>query len=256
MSSEPAPDRTASTAHATSELRYRRLFEAAKDGILILDADTGRIVDANPFLLKLLGFTLEEVVGEPVWNLGFLSDIVSNRAKYEELRLIEYIRYDDKALKTRDGQRVEVEFVSNVYREGEHRVIQCNIRDIRSRRRAEEALYASRQIADAIMDALPVRVFWKDLDLVYMGCNTAFAHDAGFADPADVIGRDDQQMPWAAQAASYRADDRDVITSGEPKLLIEEPQTTLHGETITLLTSKVPLRDESGKIMGVLGTHR
>ena len=250
----PTPDRAAA-ALATSELRYRRLFESAKDGILILHADSGVIVDANPFLLDLLDYRLEEVVGKPVWELGFLSDIMGNRDNYEELRKNDYIRYDDKALRTRSGERVEVEFVSNVYRAGEHRVIQCNIRDVRSRKHAEAALYASRQLTDAIIDALPARVFWKDADLVYLGCNAAFAHDAGLADPADIIGKDDEQMPWCAQAASYRADDREVIESGEPKLLFEEQQTTTRGDTITLLTSKVPLRDANGQVIGVLGTY-
>jgi PAS domain S-box-containing protein len=254
MSSNPSPARAAA-ALASSELRYRRLFESAKDGILILDADTGVIEDANPFLLALLDYRLEEVVGKPLWDLGFLRDIVANRAHYAELSKNDYIRYDDKALETRSGARVEVEFISNVYRAGEHRVIQCNIRDVRRRKHTEAALHASRQLTDAIIDALPARVFWKDADLVYLGCNAAFAHDAGLADPADIIGKADEQMPWRAQAASYRADDLEVIASGKPKLLIEEHQTTPQGNTITLLTSKVPLRDESGEVIGVLGTY-
>ena len=254
MSPPPSPDRAAA-ALARSELRYRRLFESAKDGILILHADSGVIVDANPFLLDLLEYRLEEVVGKPVWELGFLSDIMGNRDNYEELRKNDYIRYDDKALETRSGERVEVEFVSNVYRAGESRVIQCNIRDVRSQKHAEAALYASRQLTDAIIDALPARVFWKDADLVYLGCNAAFAHDAGLADPADIIGKDDEQMPWRAQSASYRADDREVIERGQSKLLFEEQQTTPQGNTITLLTSKVPLRDANREVIGVLGTY-
>ncbi len=247
--------RLAEEAVGASELRYRRLFEAAKDGILILDADTGAITDVNPFLLNLLRYSREEVVGRRVWELGVLGDIVANKENFQELRREAYIRYADKALQTRDGRRVEVEFVSNAYQVNSKRVIQCNIRDISERMRSESALQASRQLTSAAMSALPARVFWKDRDLVYRGCNEAFARDAGLADPADIVGKTDDQMPWRAQAAFYRADDLEVIASGAPKLLIEEPQTTLEGDTLTLLTSKVPLRDASDEVVGVLGTY-
>ena len=238
-----------------SEARYRRLFESAKDGILILDAETGMIADVNPFLTELLGYSREEILGKHVWDLGFLRDIVGNRANFLELREKEFIRYDDKALQTRAGRRVEVEFVSNVYLVTGHRVIQCNIRDITESIRARSALQASQRLTEQVINALPARVFWKDRNLRYLGCNRAFADDAGLATPADIIGKDDFQMVWHAQANAYREDDHRVIESGEPRLLVEEPQTTPQGKTITLLTSKVPLRDANGDVSGVLGTY-
>ena len=127
--------------------------------------------------------------------------------------------------------------------------------DITERKRAEEALMDSQQIIEGIINAIPVRVFWKDKNLVYLGCNAVFARDAGFADPKDIIGKDDYQMGWRDQAELYRGDDRQVIESGCSKLLIEEPQTTPEGNTITLLTSKIPLRSSDGEISGVLGTY-
>jgi len=87
----------------------------------------------------------------------------------------------------------------------------------------------------------------------YLGCNTAFARDAGFAGPNDIIGKNDCQMVWQEQAEAYRRDDRQIIESGHPKLLIEETQTSPAGRTSTLLTSKMPLRDAQGEIIGVLG---
>ena len=123
------------------------------------------------------------------------------------------------------------------------------------RRGAEETLRASRKMIEEIINAIPVRVFWKDRNLVYLGCNSIFARDAGFTDPKDVIGKDDYQMGWREQAELYRADDRQVIESGCSKFLIEEPQTTSEGNTITLLTSKIPLRNSNGEISGVLGTY-
>jgi PAS domain S-box-containing protein len=123
------------------------------------------------------------------------------------------------------------------------------------RKRAEEALRASQQIIEGIINAIPVRVFWKDKNLVYLGCNAVFARDAGFADPKDIIGKDDYQMGWRDQADLYRGDDRQVIESGCSKLFIEEPQTTPEGNTITLLSSKLPLRSSKGEISGILGTY-
>ena len=128
--------------------------------------------------------------------------------------------------------------------------------DITERKKTEDALRKSQQIIERIINAIPVRVFWKDKNLVYLGCNAIFAHDAGFADPKDIIGKDDYQMGWRDQAELYRGDDRQVIESGVSKLLIEEPQTTPEGNTITLLTSKIPLRSSTGEISGVLGTYK
>jgi PAS domain S-box-containing protein len=132
---------------------------------------------------------------------------------------------------------------------------QSLLAEIAERKRAEEALRASQQILEGILNAIPVRVFWKDRNLIYLGCNTVFARDAGFADPKDIIGKNDYQMGWRDEAEKYRADDRQVIESGLSKLLIEESQTTPEGGTLTLLSSKLPLRGSTGEISGMLGTY-
>jgi diguanylate cyclase (GGDEF)-like protein/PAS domain S-box-containing protein len=119
----------------------------------------------------------------------------------------------------------------------------------------EVSLRESQQIIAAMLDTVPARIFWKDKSLVYLGCNAPFARDAGFFRPDEIIGKDDYQMGWREQADLYRADDRDVIETGRSKLLIDEPQTTPDGKKITLLTSKVPLRDSKGEVFGVLGTY-
>ncbi len=123
-----------------SELSYRRLFESAKDGILILDADTGRIADVNPFLIKLLGFSRGEMVGKTVGELSPFKDILSNQAMLERLQKDGYVRYEDLPLETRDGRHIAVEFVSNVYQAGDQKVIQCNIRDITERKHAQDEI--------------------------------------------------------------------------------------------------------------------
>jgi PAS domain S-box-containing protein len=124
-------------ALAASELRYRRLFESAKDGILILDADTGKIVDVNPFLTNLLSYSRDEFLGKRVWELGFFKHLAANEEKFTELQAKEYVRYENLPLETVDGQVREVEFVSNVYLADGKQVIQCNIRDITERKRTE-----------------------------------------------------------------------------------------------------------------------
>jgi PAS domain S-box-containing protein len=121
--------------------------------------------------------------------------------------------------------------------------------------RTLDALRRSQLVLEGIFRAIPVRVFWKDRNLVYLGCNDAFAKDAGLPSPSAIVGKDDFQMVWHDQAELYRNDDRRVIDSGVPRLLIEEPQTTPDGTIITLLTSKLPLRDAHGEIIGVLGTY-
>jgi PAS domain S-box-containing protein len=123
-----------------SEIRYRRLFEAARDGILILDAGTRKITDANPFMSEILGYPYEELLGKELWEIGLLKDEAASREAFRHLQRKSFIRYENLPLQNKAGQRREVEFVSNVYDEDGRKVIQCNIRDITERKRTEDAL--------------------------------------------------------------------------------------------------------------------
>src|SRR5580700_3912908 len=123
-----------------SEARYRRLFEAAKDGILILAADTGCIVDVNPFMTELTGYVRADFLGKHLWEIGSFKDAAASKDSFAELQAKDYVRYDDLPLKTSDGRKVEVEFVSNVYLVNGKRVIQCNVRDVTVRKRIEGEL--------------------------------------------------------------------------------------------------------------------
>jgi PAS domain S-box-containing protein len=134
--------RLAEQALGASEIRYRRLFETAKDGILILDADTGLVVDVNPYLYELLGLSYDQLLGRKVWELGFLKDVAASHENFLELKKHEYIRYENLPLETSDGRRIDAEFVSNVYHVNGNLVIQCNIRNITARKKAEHELQA------------------------------------------------------------------------------------------------------------------
>ena len=125
------------SAVQTSEVRYRRLFETAKDGILILDADSGKILDANPFMTDLSGYPLDDFVGKELWEIGLFGDKTENQSAFRELQQHGYVRYDHLPLKTIRGEQAEVEFVSNVYEVEHRRIAQCNIWDISERSRLE-----------------------------------------------------------------------------------------------------------------------
>ncbi|MFZ2974231.1 MAG: bacteriohemerythrin [Ferribacterium limneticum] len=131
----------------------------------------------------------------------------------------------------------------------EHRQAQTSLNE------AKAALEASNSLLQTVVGNVPVRIFWKSCELDYLGCNPAFARDAGKQSPQELIGRSDYEMGWASEADLYRADDRKVIESGIPKLNYEEPQTTPDGKTIWLRSSKVPLKDGNNEIIGVLGIY-
>ena len=144
-----------------SEARYRRLFETAKDGILILNGDTGRIVDANPYLQDMLGYAESELIGKALWEIGPVKNIAASQEAMQQLQFKEYIRYEDIPLETKAGERKQVEFVSNVYLVNGWRVIQCNIRDITARKHAEaDALLANNELL-ALVDELR----WHDQEM-------------------------------------------------------------------------------------------
>jgi len=171
-------------AHDASELRYRRLFESAKDGILILDADTGMVVDVNPFLINLLGFSHAQFLEKAIWDLGFFKDIVANEEHFAELRRKEYLRYEDLPVETSDGRKIEVEFVSNVYRVNGNKVIQCNVRDITERKKAEQAL----RLREHALAEVSQGVLICDEKYRITYANASFTRVTGYLE-SDVLGR-------------------------------------------------------------------
>ncbi len=147
-------------ALADSEVRYRRLFETAQDGILILDADTGQIADANPFLMDLMGYTLQDLAGKRLWEIGVFGDKVISQEAFVKLQSEGYVRYENLPLLSKSGTVIDVEFVSNVYLVDHEKVIQCNIRNVTERKQAEDQLRHN-AFHDALTD-LPNRALLLD----------------------------------------------------------------------------------------------
>src|SRR5580704_9842281 len=137
-------DEAAQVALRVSEIRYRRLFEAARDGVLLLDPNTRKIIDVNPFMIELLGYTYNEFVGKELWEIGLLKDQQASQEMFRELRMNHFMRYEDLPLKSTGGRTREVEVVANLYQEDMRQVIQCNIRDITQRKQVEQELAAAR----------------------------------------------------------------------------------------------------------------
>ncbi len=231
-------------------------LEAAANAIVITD-QSGNILRVNAAFTVLTGYTAQEVLGK---NPRLLKSGKQDDATYQNLwRTISsgHVWGGQLINRRKDGSLYPEEMTITPLHDASGAIARYIAikQDITERKRAEEALRASQQIIEGIINAIPVRVFWKDKNLVYLGCNAVFARDAGFANPKDIIGKDDFQMGWRDQADKYRGDDRQVIQSGCSKLLIEESQTTPDGNTITLLSSKIPLRSPDGQISGVLGTY-
>ncbi len=221
-----------------SEVKYRRLFEAAQDGILILDADTGQIIDVNPFLTDMLGYPREELLGKELWEIGPFKDIEASRGAFQELQSQGYVRYENLPLENKSGQRMSVEFVSNVYMVNSKRVIQCNIRDITRRVQMKEELRESeahyKELAESISDVF----FALDEDLRYTYWNKASEKLTGI--PArDALGKrlydifPDSEQPRMAEKAYKKA-----LRTKKPQYFVNEYQ--LEGKDFSFEISAYP----------------
>jgi PAS domain S-box-containing protein len=180
--------RDSQAAMRASEIRYRRLFEAARDGILILDPKTRKITDANPFMSELLGYPHRELLGKELWEIGLLKDEKASRSAFRELQKNHFIRYEDLPLQNKAGQRHEVEFVSNLYQENGHKVIQCNIRDITARKKTEAALRESEDRYRTLFNSIDegfcvIEMLFDDnkkpIDYRFLEVNPSFAFQTG-----------------------------------------------------------------------------
>ena len=200
-----------------SELSYRRLFEAAQDGILILDVDTGRITDVNPFLIELLSFSREEMVGKTVGELSPFKDIESNKIMLERLQQHGYVRYEDLPLKTSDGRHIAVEFVCNINQAGSKRVIQCNVRDITERKKADQQLVLLNTCVSNLNDVILITEA-QPIDepgpkIVFV--NEAFEQTTGYS-PSEVLGKSPRLLQGEKTDRRVLAEIHQALEKGNP----------------------------------------
>lgn len=233
----------AEEALVDSEKRYRRLFESAKDGILILDAETGMVVDANPFLMRLLGYSYSDLCGKHIWDIGAFRDISSSQDAFRTLQENEYIRYDDLPLESVDGRKVEVEFVSNVYLVDHSRVIQCNIRDITERKRSEaereRLLLAIEQAGDMVVITDPGG------RIQYV--NPAFERVTGYT-RQEAIGQNPRFLDSGKQPPGFYENLWQTISAGgvfRGRMINKRKNGTLFTEEATIS----PVRNHLGRIV-------
>ncbi len=211
---------------AHSELRYRRLFETTRDGILILDAQTGAITDVNPYLIDLLGYSREEFVNKTLWEVGAFKDVEASKDAFEALQKNEYIRYDNLPLKTKDGRLIQVEFVSNVYLVDDDKVIQCNVRDITAHTQLVAELEENEKKYHSLVTASPDGMFLVDRSGTFTLVNKAMCEALGFTD--DELRTMDI---WDIVPAQYLAQHKARLTkvlNGES--LHEPAEYTVHGK--------------------------
>ncbi len=227
-----------------SELRYRCLFETAQDGILILDGETGFVVDANPFMTALTGYDREDFLRKHLWQIGPFADVAASKASFAELQATDYVRYDDLPLKTRDGGEVQVEFVSNAYLVGVRRVIQCNIRDITLRKRAESALFIRERAIEAASQGIiitdPVQ---PDNPIVY--ASPGFTRLTGY-EPTEVIGRNCRFLQGTKADPAALSTLRDAIREARPcvvELLNVRKDGTTFWNNLSVAPSRMPMVD-------------
>ncbi len=180
LGTEAAPRPIHEDVHV-SELRYRRLFEAARDGILILDVDTLQITDANPFMTDLLGYSLPELIGKELWELGVFADKEASKEAFRIVQEHGYLRYDDLPLQTKKGDLRDVEFVSNVYDEGNVQVIQCNIRDITERKQREAAQATIEARFQSLFEYAPDGILIASPDSYYLEANASMCRMLGYS---------------------------------------------------------------------------
>lgn len=240
-----------------SQQRLEQLARHSRSVAWEVDAE-GMYTYLSNVVYEVLGYTSEELIGKYFYDFHPISGREAfKKAAFDVFERHEpFSNFKHRAV-NKDG--IIIWLMTNgipiIAPNGRLLGYRGNHTDVTAWQKAEDAIIESRNLLNTIIDTIPIRVFWKSKTLRFLGCNTLFARDAGLESPLELIGKDDYQMGWASQADIYREDDRAVMESGVPKLFYEEEQTTPTGETIWLSTSKVPLRNSSGEIIGILGTY-
>lgn len=232
-------------------LRNELILQAATDGFCVLDV-TGNILEVNGSFATITGYSQDELLA---MRLDDLEVALGERPLAEYLAVVKQqdnLRFQTRC-KRQDGVIVDLAASFTFINMGEVSYIFLSAADITAQKAAQAQIQESRRMLRLILDLIPTRVFWKDTELRYIGCNRQFARDAGLT--ADtLLGKTDYDIGWS-QAGQYQADDRKVIKTGEPLYNIQETQDRPDGGVGWVNTHKIPLLDDDGTVIGVLGTY-
>jgi len=209
-----------------SETRYRRLFETARDGILLLDAESGAITDVNPYMLEMLGYPLKHFIGRRLWEIGPVKDIAASREAFRELQQVRYVRYEDLPLEASDGERIQVEFVSNIYPVGDHNVIQCNIRNVSARKLAEAALQKTSRKIGGLHNAAHQLETCDDEDDIYRLSIESAEQILGFQTCSLYVAAGDKLVVKAVSPEAVARTEQEIPLEGEQGGLAAETLRT------------------------------
>ena len=237
------------------ESQFQTLIALSPIGVGL--SSDGIVVDCNSAFLTLFGYdSVTELRNQPLFNCIAPEQraLLAERVRLRALGMASEDTYETVGLR-RDGTQFPFLVSSKrIETDSGARTFSYFI-DLTEQKLAEQKLLDINKMMRLVLETAPLRIFWKDKESRYLGCNQAFASDAGVSSPQDLIGKLDSQLGWREQAALYRADDLQVMTGKTPRLNFEEPQTTPDGRQIWLRTSKVPLLGEDGVEFGVLGVY-
>jgi PAS domain S-box-containing protein len=245
--------RQSGEALKASEARYRRLFETAQDGILILDANTGKIIDSNLFIEDMLGYCHGWLEGRKLWEIGRFRDIAASKTAFQELQSKEYIRYEDLPLEAKDGHLKQVEFVANAYTVDGTKVIQCNIRDITERKLSEGIIREQAELLNKTQDAIIV----TELEDCILFCNERtlrmYGLDGVVDEPEELIGKKINELLYKQDSSQFKEAKRFTLEKGgwNGELF----QTTKDGKEVIVESRWSLIRDNNGKPKSILSIN-
>ena len=238
----------------SSEKKYKELVESMSEGLAVNDADYN-FTYVNPSFGAMLGISVDKIIGRNF--IDFLDEDEKKvlAEQIEKRKRGETGRYELTWTSSTGAKIVTMVAPRPLFDEnGVFAGSFAVLNDITDLKRAEDTIKQNEKMLRLILDTIPVSVFWKDVNSVFLGCNRVVVEDAGLSSPEDLIGKTDFDFVWSARAPDYIKDDKEVIQSGEAKLNILERLTSSDGSTKWIKTYKVPLRDLEGRVIGVLGT--
>lgn len=243
------------SALRASEARLRSIYKNTAAGVLIVDTE-GAIAMVNPAFCEFVGYGEDELLGSSYVVVTHPEDLETTAQRYQNVATNKPERFEMvKRYLHKNGSVLWGRVTGNwVYDESHHPIHAIIlVVDITEQKRTNDELRSKKELLHNVINHIPESVFWKDCQSYYGGCNKALARQAGFSSPEEIVGRLEHGLPWGKDLAVFQTRDQQVMTSGEPMFGLEEIRQFADGRQVTVLTSRVPLRDDEGAVVGMLG---